>query len=89
MIKITGTFLLAVGFAMLAVALRIYDPAAPDANIGAGYLELTGLPLGILGLALVLVDAARAMRLRYRRKTRRQSWLPRSTGRRLLPPDRW
>lgn len=40
MIRIAGTSLLAVGFAMLAVALQIYDPAASDANIGAGHFLL-------------------------------------------------
>ncbi|SEN92790.1 hypothetical protein [Cryobacterium luteum] len=49
-ITIAGISLLAVGFAVLAGALLIYDPAASDAIIGAGLLKLTGLPFGILGL---------------------------------------
>lgn len=63
-IRTVGTTLLAAGFAMLAVAVLIRDPTALDANIGAGALSLVGLPLGTLGLALVLVQAVTSRRRR-------------------------
>jgi hypothetical protein len=57
-IRDVGTVLLGVGFAMLAGAAVIHDPTALDANIGAGALTLLGIPLGAVGLALVIVGAA-------------------------------
>ena len=73
---------------MLAVALLIFDPAASDANTGAGFLKLTGLPLGILGLTFVMIQAARAARLRYDTRIRRKSWIPRTNGGRRSSSDR-
>ncbi len=53
----TGTALLAAGFAMLVGVVLIWDPTAADANIGAGFLAMVGVPLGALGLALILAHA--------------------------------
>jgi len=63
-IRTVGTILLAVGFAMLAVAVLIRDPTALDANIGAGALSLVGLPIGALGLLLIVVGAVVSRRRR-------------------------
>ncbi|RUQ98164.1 hypothetical protein [Labedella endophytica] len=56
-LRTLGTVLLAIGFTMLAVAVLIRDPTALDANIGAGALSLVGIPLGAVGLVLVVVTA--------------------------------
>jgi len=58
MLRTTGIILLAIGFLCLAVAVTILDPTAMDANIGAGGLVYIGRPIGGLGLAIVIVDAA-------------------------------
>jgi len=58
MLRTTGIVLLAIGFLCLAVAVTILDPTAMDANIGAGGLVYIGRPIGALGLAIVIVDAA-------------------------------
>jgi hypothetical protein len=86
-LRSAGTPLLAVGFALLAGALLIVDPAASDAHIGAGYLTLTGLPLGTLGLTFVVIQAARGARLRHNTRIRRTSWLPRPNGGRRSPSE--
>lgn len=52
-----GTVLLALGFVLLALSILIRDPTALDANIGAGALALAGIPLGTVGLVIVLVGA--------------------------------
>ena len=57
MLKGTGTSLLTLGFAMLAIAVLIRDPLAQDANIGAGILSLVGIPIGGLGILLLLISA--------------------------------
>ena len=56
-LRVVGTVILAIGFMMLALAILIRDPAALDANIGAGALSLVGMPLGALGLVLLVVGA--------------------------------
>ncbi|RWZ67824.1 hypothetical protein ELQ92_00685 [Labedella populi] len=56
-LRTVGTVLLAIGFALLAMAILIRDPTALDANIGAGALSLVGIPLGTAGLVLVVVSA--------------------------------
>lgn len=53
-----GTVLLGLGFAMLAGMVLIWDPVAPDANIGAGILATFGMPVGALGLALIVAHGA-------------------------------
>lgn len=55
-----GTVLLGVGFVMLAGAVIIRDPTAPDANIGAGILSIIGIPVGMVGLVLTIAHAAYA-----------------------------
>lgn len=56
-LRVVGTVILAIGFMMLALAILIRDPAALDAIIGAGALSLVGMPLGALGLVLLVVGA--------------------------------
>ncbi len=53
-----GTILLGVGFAMLVGVVLIWDPTAPDANIGAEALATLGVPCGVLGLALIVAHTA-------------------------------
>lgn len=65
MLRHTGTVLLALGFAMLAGAVLILDPTAPDANIGAGILAIVGVPTGSIGLALIVAHVAFAIRVRH------------------------
>lgn len=60
MLRTVGTALLALGFLALATSVLIRDGSAPDANIGAGLLALGGLPVGTLGLVLVVVGGFRA-----------------------------
>jgi len=66
LIRYAGTILLGLGFAMLAGAVLLWDPTAPDANIGAGILSIIGLPVGAIGLALTIAQVAYAM---WERKT--------------------
>jgi hypothetical protein len=61
-----GTILLGVGFVMLGSAALIRDPTVLDANIGAGGLTLVGIPVGTLGLALMVTRGV------YRRWHRRR-----------------
>jgi len=56
-----GTILLGSGFAMLAGAVLIRDPTALDANIGAGFLSIVGLPVGAIGLALTFAHIVYVM----------------------------
>lgn len=56
-----GTVLLGLGFTMLAIAALIRDPTAPDANIGAGGLTLIGIPVGTLGLAMIIAHEGYAV----------------------------
>jgi hypothetical protein len=56
MIRNIGTVLLGLGFTMLTIAALIRDPTALDANIGAGGLTLIGIPVGTLGLAMIIAD---------------------------------
>lgn len=56
-IRGSGETLLGLGFALLASAAFIRDPAASDANIGAGILILVGIPVGLLGLLLTSAEA--------------------------------
>jgi hypothetical protein len=58
--RYVGTILLGVGFTMLAGAVLLWDPTAPDANIGAGILSVVGLPAGAIGLALIIAHIAYA-----------------------------
>ncbi|WJL96627.1 hypothetical protein QSU92_05475 [Microbacterium sp. ET2] len=53
-----GAILLGLGYAMLVGVVLIWDPTAPDANIGAGILATVGVPCGALGGALILANAA-------------------------------
>jgi peptidoglycan/LPS O-acetylase OafA/YrhL len=53
-----GMILLALGFAMLVGMVLIWDPVTPDANIGAGILATLGVPVGALGLALLVAHGA-------------------------------
>ena len=53
-IRNIGTILLGLGFLMLATAALIRDPTALDANIGAGALTLIGIPVGSLGLVMII-----------------------------------
>ncbi|NYF16647.1 hypothetical protein HDC37_001472 [Microbacterium sp. AK009] len=53
-----GTVLLGCGFAMLVGVVLLLDPAAPDANIGAGILAMVGVPLGTLGLLMIIAHAS-------------------------------
>ena len=57
LMRTVGTVLLGIGFTMLAMAILIRDPTALDANIGAGFLSLLGIPVGALGLVLIVVHA--------------------------------
>ncbi|TQK17611.1 hypothetical protein FBY40_0088 [Microbacterium sp. SLBN-154] len=52
-----GTALLACGFAMLVGVVLLLDPTAPDANIGAGILAMVGVPVGTLGLVMIIGHA--------------------------------
>ncbi|AZC13008.1 hypothetical protein [Microbacterium sp. ABRD28] len=52
-----GTVLLGCGFAMLVGVVLLLDPTAPDANIGAGILAMVGVPVGTLGLVLIIGHA--------------------------------
>lgn len=61
-----GTTLLAIGFALLVSAVLIRDPLALDANIGAGILSVAGIPIGAVGLALVIADAVSILWARSR-----------------------
>jgi hypothetical protein len=69
MTRTIGTVLLGLGFTMLAFAALIRDPTAPDANIGAGVLNLVGIPMGTLGLAMIIAHAGYAA-FRRRQTTR-------------------
>lgn len=58
-----GTVLLGCGFAMLVGVVLLLDRTAPDANIGAGILAMVGVPVGTLGLLMIIAHAAfRALR---------------------------
>lgn len=57
LIRNLGTIFLGLGFVMLSSAALIRDPTALDANIGAGFLTLVGIPVGTLGLSLVIAHA--------------------------------
>jgi hypothetical protein len=59
-IRSLGTVMLGVGFVMLAVVVVFRDPTALDANIGAGFLVLVGVPVGTIGLLLTAGHAAYA-----------------------------
>lgn len=75
-IRAIGTVLLGIGFVALATAAFIRDPAALDANIGAGVLTLVGIPLGAVGLALMIAGGAYEVwkrRGRGRRRARRRT----------------
>lgn len=52
-----GTVLLGCGFAMLVGVVLLLDPTAPDANIGAGILAMVGVPVGTLGLVMIIGNA--------------------------------
>lgn len=70
-IRAIGTALLGIGFVALATAAFIRDPAALDANIGAGVLTLVGIPLGAVGLVLTIAGGAyEAWKRRSTRKAR-------------------
>lgn len=56
-VRLIGTSLLALGFALLVTAVLIRDPVALDANIGAGILSMLGIPIGVVGIALIIADA--------------------------------
>src|SRR5690554_917861 len=77
-IRAMGTVLLGIGFVALATAAFIRDPAALDANIGAGVLALVGVPLGAVGLTLTIAGGAyEAWKRRGRRRRgarRRTTW---------------
>lgn len=51
-----GTVLLALGFLALSTSVLVRDPTAPDANIGAGLLDMVGIVTGATGL-LALISA--------------------------------
>ena len=57
LIRKLGTVLLGTGFLMLAGAALIRDPTALDANIGAAFLTFLGLPVGALGLLVIVVHS--------------------------------
>lgn len=68
-IRAIGTVLLGIGFVALSTAAFIRDPAALDANIGAGVLTLVGIPLGAVGLVLAIAGGAyEAWGMRGRRR---------------------
>jgi len=65
MLRGFGITLLTLGFVALATLAWIYDPTALDANIGAGFLKIVGIPLGLLGLLLLLIDGVRSIVSRH------------------------